>query len=139
MIDDIFWLMKAYIEAYNDKQSIIVQFQIFLKRQIFPLSNEHVNILMNIYGKIGNIDHQIYDCYIRPYLLERLESSVDDMIKYMQFVVYSEASDDELVNILLKNLTKKDKDSDIDDLQLHKIHILVHYFRIKGVNFQLGR
>ena len=49
--------MNTFVETRNDDPSIIEQFEQFLKKQIHKLSKEHIEVLMNVYGKIGNIDH----------------------------------------------------------------------------------
>jgi hypothetical protein len=57
----------------------------------------------------------------------------------MQFLVYSESSDIVMFNNFLNVLATIDKHSEIDDINMQKIHILVHYLKIKRADVQVGR
>jgi len=66
-------------------------------------------MLSNIYGKIGKIDHELYECYMRPFLQKKVDSSVADLVKYLEFIVYSQCEDMELFGTFLKILAKIDQ------------------------------
>ena len=50
----------------------------------------------------------------------------------LEFIIYSEAEDNELLNVVFKRLSKEIREEKVSDFIKHKIHFFVHYLKIKA-------
>lgn len=60
-VNNLFWLLKMYFETYNDNPKIIETFETFLLNQPnLNLNVYDIEVIMNVYGRLGQINMQIY-------------------------------------------------------------------------------
>jgi hypothetical protein len=137
-LDDVVWLLGMYVRTFNDKQQIIGAFEAFVKTEQPRLSPPQIEILTDLYSRTGNIDPDIYKIHIRPHLLQRMHKDVEQVVEVLEFVLQSEANDATLINDCLREAAKKVKEGEVADEMKNKLHCLLHYMKVKKINFEVS-
>ena len=137
-LNDIIWLLHAYVRNMNDSEQVIAKFERHLVTHRYTLDKEEINMLMNTYELKGNINRGIYDLFIKPHILKEKMAKIEDLIEMVKFTVNSESQDMTLLKQLYELIAVKYNSTKIPNSRhTYMLHLYTHYLLIKGYKIKL--
>jgi hypothetical protein len=137
-LNDLLWLMQAYVKNMNDSPQGIAILEQHLVTERPVLSAEDIDLLIEAYQLKGGINKNIYQIYIKPHILRHKMAAMDDLIDMIKFTICSESGDAVLLKQLYELVAVKYKSQKLaKSRQAYTLHLYTHYLLIKGYKIRL--
>ena len=137
-VSELMWLFETSIKAMCDDEVMVSKFEKAILTMRLPMGIEDIERMLVAYELKGRVSLQIYEQYLKPYLLERMKD-YNDIVRALKFLICSEAQDPKLFQSILRKLEKLESITNLSLESANNLHFYLHYLRIKGFKARLNK